>query len=126
MKRIALLSLTVLITACSSPTVDDLVNDPKLLSKLMDKCEQRLQQGKSTDTSECQNAISATKQVILKGTEDSIRLVKKNSQLLVDDLHKKAPKAMAELEKSAQKALEETRLNAEEVLEKARKLVEEN
>lgn len=126
MKQIAVLLMALLLAACSSPTVDDLVNDPKLLSRLMDKCEQRLVSGKSTDTTECQNAITATKQIILKGTEDSIKLVRKNSKLIVDDLHKKAPKALEDFEKSTQKALEETRANAEEIFEKAKKLLDEN
>lgn len=126
MKRIALLSLALFLTACSSPSVDDLVNDPKLLSKIMDKCDQRLANGKNTDTTECQNAIAATKQIILKGTEDSLKLARKNSRLIMDDIQKKSPKAMQDFEKSAKKALEDTRANAEDVLEKAKKLLEDN
>lgn len=125
MKKITLIALSMFLVACSSPSVDDLVNDPKLLSKIMDKCESLREQGKNIDTAECNNAISATKQIILNGTEDSIKLIKKNSKLIVDDLQRKAPKEVEEFEKSAQKALGNAKENADELFEKARKLLEE-
>ena len=125
MKKITLMALTLALVACSSPSVEDLVEDPKLLSKIMDKCEKLREQNKSIDTAECKNAISATKQIILSGTEDSIKLIKKNSKLIVDDLQKKSPEKFEKFEKSAKQALGNAKENADDLFEKARELLEE-
>lgn len=125
MKKIALLALTLSLAACSSPSVDDLIEDPKLLEKIMEKCEQRRAQDKSIDTVECNNAISATKRIVVGSAQDTYQKAKKNSKLLIDDIQKKSPQAMEDFEKSAKKALENSKAEADELYEKARKLLED-
>lgn len=125
MKRITLIALAFVLTACSSPSVEDLVEDPKLLSKIMEKCERLHAQDKNIDTAECNNAIAATKVIVLSGAEETFFKAKKNSKLLLDDLEKKSPEALEEFEKSAKKALGNSKENADELYEKARKLLED-
>lgn len=125
MKKIILITLTFALVACSSPSVDDLVNDPKLLTKIMEKCEKLRAQGKSFDTTECNNAITATKRIVVSEAEEAFKKAKKNSKLLIEDIQKKSPEAMEDFEKSAKKALENSKEEADELYEKARKLLED-
>lgn len=125
MKKITLIVLTLVLSACSSPSVEDLMDDPKLLVKIMEKCERLNAQEKNIDTDECNNAIAATKKIVISGAEDTYSKAKKNSKLLLDDIQKKSPEALEDFEKSAKKALGNSREGLDELYEKAKKLVDE-
>lgn len=125
MKKITLIALTLVLSACSSPSVEDLMDDPKLLVKIMEKCERLNAQEKNIDTDECNNAIAATKKIVISGAEDTYSKAKKNSKLLLDDIQKKSPEALEDFEKSAKKALGNSREGLDELYEKAKKLVDE-
>ena len=71
MKKITLIVLALALSACSSPSVEDLMDDPKLLVKIMEKCEKLNAQNKNIDTDECNNAIAATKRIVIRGAEDT-------------------------------------------------------
>lgn len=125
MKKITLIVLTLVLSACSSPSVEDLMDDPKLLVKIMEKCERLNAQEKNIDTDECNNAIAATKKIVISGAEDTYSKAKKNSKLLLDDIQKKSPEALEDFERSAKKALGNSREGLDELYEKAKKLVDE-
>lgn len=125
MKKITLIVLALALSACSSPSVEDLMGDPKLLVKIMEKCEKLNAQDKNIDTDECNNAIAATKRIVIRGAEDTFNKAKKNSKLLLDDIQKKSPEALEDFEKSAKKALGNSKEGVDELYEKAKKLLEE-
>lgn len=125
MKKITLIVLALALSACSSPSVEDLMDDPKLLVKIMEKCEKLNAQDKNIDTDECNNAIAATKRIVISGAEDTFNKAKKNSKLLLDDIQKKSPEALEDFEKSAKKALGNSKEGVDELYEKAKKLLEE-
>lgn len=125
MKKITLIVLALALSACSSPSVEDLMGDPKLLVKIMEKCEKLNAQDKNIDTDECNNAIAATKRIVISGAEDTFNKAKKNSKLLLDDIQKKSPEALEDFEKSAKKALGNSKEGVDELYEKAKKLLEE-
>ncbi len=125
MKKITLIVLALALSACSSPSVEDLMDDPKLLVKIMEKCEKLNAQNKNIDTDECNNAIAATKRIVISGAEDTFNKAKKNSKLLLDDIQKKSPEALEDFEKSAKKALGNSKEGVDELYEKAKKLLEE-
>jgi len=57
MKKLLLaLPLTLLLSACGAPSVDDLIEDPELFNKITSECQQLMMQGKDVDTEECENA----------------------------------------------------------------------
>ena len=125
MKKVTLIVLALALSACSSPSVEDLMDDPKLLVKIMEKCEKLNAQNKNIDTDECNNAIAATKRIVISGAEDTFNKAKKNSKLLLDDIQKKSPEALEDFEKSAKKALGNSKEGVDELYEKAKKLLEE-
>lgn len=125
MKRIVLLVATLVLTACSSPTVEDLVDDPKLLAKIVEQCDQLMEEGKSASTPMCQNAVAASKRLILQHTESALEAVKKNSQIVLKDARVHSQDAVEDMEKSAQDALKDAKKNADELIEKARILLKE-
>ncbi len=125
MKKITLIALTFALVACSSPSVEDLVDDPKLLAKIMEKCKKLNAQEKNIDTDECNNAIAATKKIVVSGAEDTFKKAKKNSKLLLDDIQKKSPEALEDFEKTANKVLDNSKEEVGELYEKAKKLLED-
>ena len=60
MKKIVLgLSLTVLLSACGAPSVEDFIEDPEMLSRAMEACMMEKAQGASA-SEKCPNAEKAT------------------------------------------------------------------
>lgn len=60
MKKILLLSSSIfLLTACGTPTVEDLIEDPQLLAEVTMECQTLMAQGKDTNIEKCQNAQKA-------------------------------------------------------------------
>lgn len=56
MKKILLtLPLAALLSACGTPSVEDLINNPETLYDEAEKCGALQKQGKSLDTEICQN-----------------------------------------------------------------------
>lgn len=51
------LSLVLLVTACGTPSVDDLVQDPELLVEVMEECQAEMMQDELSE--KCQNAKKA-------------------------------------------------------------------
>ncbi|MCM2678295.1 EexN family lipoprotein [Echinimonas agarilytica] len=69
-KLLALVPLALLLTACGTATVEELIEDPDKLAKVNEKCSTLMMQGKNTDTEECNNAREAINQMtsnMLKG-----------------------------------------------------------
>ena len=63
MNRIVLgFALTVLMSACGAPSVQDFVDDPELLGDTMTECMTEKAQGQ-TVTERCRNAQKATEQM---------------------------------------------------------------
>ncbi len=62
-KRFALTSLILTLTACGTPSVEDLIDDPELLAEVVQECTMKMAQGKSIETEACQNAGAAQKQM---------------------------------------------------------------
>lgn len=64
MKKLLLaIPFTVLLTACGPASVEDLMEDPELLSKVIQECTMKMAQGKDSDSEECQNAAEAQKKM---------------------------------------------------------------
>ncbi|MDQ7049511.1 MAG: EexN family lipoprotein [Enterobacterales bacterium] len=57
-KCFLILAISFLTTACA-PSVDDLINDPALLSKITKQCAQKALSGEDINTTECKNAAKA-------------------------------------------------------------------
>lgn len=125
MKKILVIGSVLWLSACSAPSADDLVEDPKLLAKIVERCDKLMADGESIDTQECRNAIEASKRLILNNTEKALASIKKNSQIVIKDAKENSAEAVEELEQSAQEALKEAKANADDVLEKARALLQE-
>ncbi|WP_049722221.1 EexN family lipoprotein [Gilvimarinus polysaccharolyticus] len=65
MKKIVMLVLlSGLLTACGTPSVEDLIDDPELLAEVLQECSTKMVQGKGVDTDECKNAVEAQKQML--------------------------------------------------------------
>ena len=63
MKKIILgLSLTVLLSACGAPSVEDFMEDPEMLSEAMQACMMEKAQGASA-SEKCRNAEQATQRM---------------------------------------------------------------
>ena len=64
MKKLLLaVPFTVLLTACGPASVEDLMEDPELLGKVMQECTMKMAQGKDSDSEECKNAAEAQKKM---------------------------------------------------------------
>lgn len=64
MKKLLLaIPFTVLLTACGPASVEDLMEDPELLGKVIKKCTMKMAQGKDSDSEECRNATEAQKKM---------------------------------------------------------------
>lgn len=70
-KKILLIATSALmISACGTPSVKDLVEDPELLSEVLQECQTLMMQGKASDSEKCTNAQAATIKVtqnVVKG-----------------------------------------------------------
>lgn len=124
MKKLILAIAMLGLVACSAPSVDDLVEDPKLLAKVVERCEKLMDAGKA-DTKECNNAIAASKQLVLKNAGDALKAVKKNAKIVLKDAQHKSPELLEELQKNSKEAMQDAKQNADEIFEKAKKLLEE-
>ena len=62
-KLLVAVPFSVLLTACGAPSVEDLVEDPKLLIEVSQQCAIKMAEGKDIDTEECRNAIKANQQM---------------------------------------------------------------
>lgn len=62
-KLFASLSLILMLTACGPASVEDLMEDPKLLGEVMEECMVKMAQGKDADDQECKNAVEAQKKM---------------------------------------------------------------
>ena len=62
-KLLAAIPVTVLLTACGAPSVEDLIEDPELLGKIIQECTMKMAQGKDSDSEECKNAAEAQKKM---------------------------------------------------------------
>lgn len=125
MRKIILISSMALLAACSAPSVDDLVDDPKLLAKIVERCEKRMDQGKDMDTAECQNAIAASKRLMIKNAGDALKAAQRNARIVLKDAQRKSPELLDDLQKSAKEAMKDAQSNADELFEKAKKLLED-
>lgn len=125
MKKLFLVVAVLGLTACSAPTVDDLVSDPKLLAKIIEGCEEMERLGKSTDTDECRNAVNASKKIILNNADAAFKNIKKHGEVVLNDAKKRSAKTVQELEQGAKEALDSAKENSAELIEKAKKLLEE-
>ena len=125
MKQWLLVVATLGLVACSIPSVDDLIEDQKLLAKVVEDCEEQLEKGKGLDSQICQNAIVASKRLVIENTNEAIKSVQKNAQIVLKDLKNKSPEALESLGRSADQVMGDAKKNAEEVLEKAKKLLED-
>jgi len=60
-KKILLIAASALmLSACGTPTVEELVDDPQLLSEVLEECRTLMMQGKAGDYEKCTNAQTAT------------------------------------------------------------------
>lgn len=67
-KLLIALPMVALLAACSAPSVDELVDNPKKLEKIMAECEKLHAKGKNIEKNQkCQNAVEATSKLALKG-----------------------------------------------------------
>lgn len=62
-KLVVALPFTLFLTSCGAPSVEELIENPEKLGKVIQECTLLMSQGKSTDTEECNNAIEAQKQM---------------------------------------------------------------
>ena len=46
------ITLTVLLTGCGTPSVEDLVEDPEMMLEISQECQMLTMQGKDTNTEE--------------------------------------------------------------------------
>lgn len=58
-KTSAIVALSVMLVACSTPTVEDFLADPELLQKTFEECANKAAAGKRVDDEECANATVA-------------------------------------------------------------------
>jgi hypothetical protein len=63
-KTLLAIPFALLLTACGTPSVDDLIEDPELLRKIMRECGLLMMQGEDYDTEECKNAKLAQKKMM--------------------------------------------------------------
>ncbi|WP_166422030.1 EexN family lipoprotein [Paraglaciecola sp. 20A4] len=63
-KFILILPLVFGLAACGTPSVEDLVDDPELLSEILAECTTKLMKGEDAKTEECMNATEAQKQIL--------------------------------------------------------------
>ncbi|GAC25139.1 MAG: hypothetical protein CL579_05480 [Alteromonadaceae bacterium] len=63
-KYMLILPLVFGLAACGTPSVEDLVDDPELLSEVLAECTEKLMKGEEVKTEECQNATEAQKQIL--------------------------------------------------------------
>lgn len=60
MKKFLLaLPLSIFLSACGAPSVEDLVEDPELFSQVTKECKQLMMQGKDAQIEKCENAQQA-------------------------------------------------------------------
>ena len=62
-KLVFIIPLVTLISACGAPSVDDLIEDPELLTEITLECNTLMAQGKDTQTETCINATKAMTQM---------------------------------------------------------------
>ncbi|GAC34053.1 EexN family lipoprotein [Paraglaciecola polaris] len=63
-KIIGILPLVFALTACGTPSVEDLIDDPELLTDVLAECTAKLMKGEDSKTQECKNAAEAQKQIL--------------------------------------------------------------
>ncbi len=63
-KLLVVLPLVFGLSACGTPSVEDLVDDPELLSEVLEECTAKLMKGEDVKTEECQNATEGQKQIL--------------------------------------------------------------
>ena len=74
-KNLLALPLVLLLTACSDPSVEDLIEDPELLGEIYQECQLKQMQGKDTNTEKCNNAKVAMQKMaknMMKGMTKDI------------------------------------------------------
>lgn len=65
MKKILLaVPFALLLTGCGPTSVEDFMEDPELLAKVLQECTLKMAQGKDANTEECQNAATAQTQMV--------------------------------------------------------------
>lgn len=65
-------SLAFLLTACGTPSVEDLIENPEKLYEITAECLTMQMQGKDTNTEECINAKEAT-QIMTKNMMNGLQ-----------------------------------------------------
>jgi hypothetical protein len=63
-KMLFTLPLVLLLTACGTPSVEDLIEDPELFAEITQECTTMMMQGKDTNTEKCKNAQLAQKKMV--------------------------------------------------------------
>lgn len=63
-KMLFIAPFALLLTACGTPTVEDLIEDQELLAEIIQECSTLMMQGKDTNTDECKNAQLAQKKMV--------------------------------------------------------------
>lgn len=124
MKKLILIASTLTLVACNAPTVEELVENPELLTHTLDECEELYIQDKNTDTAKCNNAMKAAKTLMGKAGK-TFNKAKVNSQIFLDDVREKSPEVMGNLEESASKAFHNTKDGVGELYNKVKGSVED-
>lgn len=71
MKKLLLIApFALMLTACGGPSVDDLLEDPELLTEITLECTKLVMEGKDADTEECKNALLAQQKMVENMTKD--------------------------------------------------------
>jgi len=74
-KASAIVTLSVILAACGTPTVEDFLADPELLQKTFEECANKAEVGKRVDDEECANASVAFRRQLgerVQNTMDSV------------------------------------------------------
>jgi len=78
-KYLSIVPIAMMLTACGTPSVEDLINDPETLMEISQKCQMLTMQGKDADTEECKNAKAAALQMtknMMKGmNKDTMKMM---------------------------------------------------
>lgn len=63
-KLIYVFPLVLLLSACSVPSVENLMENPEKMMKISQECMVMMSQGKDTNTEKCNNAMEAQKRMM--------------------------------------------------------------
>jgi uncharacterized protein YcfL len=63
-KVLFVVPFALLLTACGTPSVEDLIEDQELFAEITQECSTLMMQGKDTNTEECKNAQLAQKKMV--------------------------------------------------------------